>query len=223
MSGSEFRWDLPIRLFHWTLVSAVAVALLSGWQGGAWMELHAAAGYLILALLGFRLVWGFIGPPPSRWGSLLRRLGTLRAGAVASADHGPGHTPSGVVSVLFLLVLLAAQASAGLLSNDEIGFAGPLAGWVSDEVSLRLTGWHRLASDAVWAWIVLHLAAMAYYRYVKRAALLPRMRLGWPAISLIAVALSLALTWFAGEELWGGTTVSEAPAPVPAASAVGGW
>ena len=58
-----YVWDLPTRLFHWLLVAAVAVALFTGFVAPEWwMGVHLAAGYLIVLLLVFRLVWGICGP-----------------------------------------------------------------------------------------------------------------------------------------------------------------
>ena len=54
-------WDLPVRLFHWTLVVLMAVSYFSGQAGGDWMKLHFWSGYAILTLLLFRIAWGFVG------------------------------------------------------------------------------------------------------------------------------------------------------------------
>lgn len=53
-------WDLPLRLFHWLLLVAVAAAFYTIW-GKSDRSLHMLAGYSVLGLLLFRLVWGFIG------------------------------------------------------------------------------------------------------------------------------------------------------------------
>ena len=68
-----YVWDLPTRLFHWLLVGAVLVALLTGFVAPeSWMGVHLAAGYLIVALLVFRLIWGVFGPEYSRISSMVR-------------------------------------------------------------------------------------------------------------------------------------------------------
>src|SRR5471030_1163362 len=60
-------WDLPTRVFHWSLVAAVVTAIVSGEIGGALMEIHAKAGLAIVGLLAFRLVWGFAGSSNARF------------------------------------------------------------------------------------------------------------------------------------------------------------
>ena len=64
-------WDLPTRLFHWLLAACVIGLVVSGKIGGAAIVWHARLGYAVLALLLFRVVWGFAGGHWSRFGSFL--------------------------------------------------------------------------------------------------------------------------------------------------------
>jgi len=64
-------WDLPTRLFHWSLVASVAGLVVTGYIGGAMMYWHARLGYAVLALLLFRIVWGFVGGKWSRFTSFM--------------------------------------------------------------------------------------------------------------------------------------------------------
>ena len=58
-------WDLPIRLFHWTLAILVTISIYTGLKGGFQeMDYHMLSGYAILALLLFRVCWGVIGSRP---------------------------------------------------------------------------------------------------------------------------------------------------------------
>jgi cytochrome b len=213
--GLAFRWDLFTRLWHAALAGCVLTALISGWLGGAWMALHAIAGYGVLLLLLLRLVWGFVGPEPSRWSTLLRSLATLarpgRPLAVAA-----GHNPLGAGSVLVLLVWLLVQASLGLFTDDEIGFQGPLSTFIHADLSLQLTGWHRLIGPWLWAWLAAHLLAMAVHHLALRDPLLKRMALSWRwgvVLALFAIGL---VAW-----QWPGGLPQSQPAvvPVPAGSA----
>src|SRR6202012_2342472 len=60
-------WDLPLRVFHWSLVAAVTTAIVTGELGGAWMPWHGRAGLAIVGLLVFRIVWGFVGSATARF------------------------------------------------------------------------------------------------------------------------------------------------------------
>ena len=64
-------WDLPIRLFHWALAVTVLTAVVTGLLGGDAPELHMHAGYVIVVLVAFRLLWGFLGSTYARFESFL--------------------------------------------------------------------------------------------------------------------------------------------------------
>jgi cytochrome b len=73
MSGSTRLvkvWDAPTRLFHWVIAGLVGFSWFSMHE--SWMELHFLSGYTILALLLFRLVWGFVGSDTARFARFLR-------------------------------------------------------------------------------------------------------------------------------------------------------
>jgi cytochrome b len=115
-------WDLPTRLFHWTLVAAVAGCWWTGERGP--METHALLGYVVLALLLFRLAWGLVGSETARFSSFLRGPGAALTHARHFLRRGPleaeaGHNPIGGYSVLLLLLLLIVQAVSGLFLYDE--------------------------------------------------------------------------------------------------------
>ena len=102
-------WDLPTRIFHWSLVLAVTVAVISGEIGGDWMEIHGKAGLAILGLVTFRLVWGFAGSTHARFVNFAPTAGKLRA-YLRGRWKGQGHNPLGALSVFALLGLLAVLA-----------------------------------------------------------------------------------------------------------------
>lgn len=183
-------WDMPTRVFHWGLVAAVSVAIATGLVGGNWMELHGQAGLAIAGLLGFRLVWGFVGNRQARFRHFLpgpRRILAYLQGRWL----GLGHNPLGALSVLALLGLLSLQVGTGLFGNDEIAFTGPLAARVDEALSLRLTGWHQSLSTVLFIFLGLHLAAILVHHLFKKDNLLMPMLHGRKQIkapSLIAQA-----------------------------------
>ena len=72
-------WDLPLRLFHWLLVTAVVTAFVTAKVGGNAMDWHGRAGLLIIGLLVFRVVWGFLGSSNARFASFVRGPAAIRA------------------------------------------------------------------------------------------------------------------------------------------------
>jgi cytochrome b len=175
-------WDLPLRVFHWSLLAAVTVAIVTGKLGGDWMPWHGRAGIAIVGLLAFRLVWGLIGPTPARFASFLPTPASVLA-YLQGRWRGVGHTPLGALSVLALLGLLAWQAGSGLFGNDDIAFTGPLAAQVSDELSHSLTNWHRQTAYLVYGLIGLHVLAIAVYTFIKRHGIVKPMVTGWKDVA----------------------------------------
>lgn len=174
-------WDLPTRLFHWSLVVAVTVAIVTGKAGGEWMELHGRAGLAIVGLVSFRLAWGFLG---SRYARFLTFLPTPKSllSYLKGEWQGVGHNPLGALSVLALLSLLGAQAFTGLVGNDSNAFYGPLFELVDESLSNKLTGWHHLLADGLLVLIGLHVVAIAFYLAIKRDNLVRPMVTGWKEV-----------------------------------------
>ncbi|AKJ31717.1 cytochrome b/b6 domain-containing protein [Caldimonas brevitalea] len=171
-------WDLPTRLFHWALAASVIGLVVTAKTGGNAMVWHFRLGYLVLALLLFRLAWGLVGGHWSRFATFVYGprsvLRYLRGGAPAA--HTAGHNPLGSFSVFALLLALAAQVTTGLFADDEIAYAGPLAHQVSAELSLSLTWYHKVIGEPLLiALVVLHLLALAFYIGVKRQRLVAPM------------------------------------------------
>ncbi len=164
-------WDLPTRLFHWLLAACLVGSLVSVNLGGNAIGWHFRFGYAILALLLFRLLWGFVGPRYARFSSFppspAAALRYLRGAAVAP----PGHNPLGALSVYALLAALAVQAATGLFTTDDIMWDGPLKALVSNAAGEILTRIHRTNRFVVVALALLHLAAIAWYALVRRQAL----------------------------------------------------
>jgi cytochrome b len=151
-------WDLPTRLFHWALASCVLFLAVSGSIGGSAMVWHFRFGYAVLALLVFRLVWGLIGGRWSRFAAFIYGprsvLDYLRGRG--KPEHSVGHTPLGAASVFAILGILIAQVATGLMSDDEISFAGPLTSMVSNATVGMATNYHT----NIGKWLLLGLVAM---------------------------------------------------------------
>jgi cytochrome b len=171
-------WDLPTRVFHWSLVVAVLTAFVTGQIGGDWIEVHAKAGLAIMGLVVFRLVWGVVGSTHARFQTFVPSPAKIKA-YVKGQWQGVGHNPLGALSVMALLGLLAVQAGTGLFSNDDIDFTGPLFALIDSSLSNRLTGFHVLLSNLLLGLMALHLVAIVFYIRFKKDNLLKPMVTGW--------------------------------------------
>jgi cytochrome b len=176
-------WDLPVRAFHWILAILVVFSYIAGKVGGGWMEWHLRSGYVILALLVFRLAWGVAGSANARFThfvhgpkAAMQYVAGLRAGERPLLS---GHNPLGGWMVLFLLAILAAQVGTGLFADDEIATQGPLAAKVSEALVARMTALHSLNSWIIVGAVAFHVATVLFYQGKLRIDLISPMIRGW--------------------------------------------
>ncbi|MBB4265900.1 cytochrome b/b6 domain-containing protein [Roseospira visakhapatnamensis] len=178
-------WDPLVRIGHWVLVAAFAVAYLTEGEP-EW--LHTWAGYAIVATLLLRVVWGVIGPDHARFASFVRGPGTalayLRDEMRGTARRTLGHNPAGGLMAVALLVCLAGTTGTGMALLAEGGegplapFMGPAAtapsmvigpaladedGWEhagtaasESEAAERWEEWHEVFANLTLALIALH-------------------------------------------------------------------
>jgi len=180
--GQRIRvWDLPTRLFHWSLVVLIVAAIVTGKSGGNAIVWHGRIGLAIVGLVVFRVAWGLVGTTYARFSSFLPTPSAILA-YLQGRWSGHGHNPLGALSVLGFLALISVQASSGLFSNDDIAFQGPLANLIDKAMSDTLTMFHRITINGLIALIALHLGAIAFYVHIKKKDLINPMIRGWKAI-----------------------------------------
>ncbi len=180
-------WDLPTRVFHWSLSACVVGLFITAKIGGAAMAWHFYLGYSVLSLLMFRLLWGVFGGYWSRFTTfiyspltLLRFLRGQRR-----PEHRVGHSPLGALSVLSLLLFLAAQVATGLVSDDEIANSGPLSRLVSNATVNLATWYHKdVGQFILFGLVMLHLVTVVFYTLKKRQKLVASMIHGDKQVSL---------------------------------------
>jgi cytochrome b len=123
-SATEIRvWDLPLRLFHWSLVLAIGVALLSAEEDSVLDQWHVTAGWTAAILLAFRLAWGFIGGEQSRFAHFVRPAAVaqhLRDLVRGRPEPTVGHNALGALSVLALLALIAVTVWTGVTLQEDL-------------------------------------------------------------------------------------------------------
>lgn len=169
-------WDLPTRLFHWSLVVGVIGLAISGLIGGNAMVWHFRFGYAVLSLLLFRVVWGLVGGHWSRFGAFIYApksvINYLKGRG--KPEHSVGHSPIGAASVFAVLGILLAQAGTGLLSDDEIAASGPLTRFVSNATVNLATNYHKnIGKWVLLALVVLHIGAIVFYLWRKHNLVKP--------------------------------------------------
>ena len=139
-------WDLPLRIFHWALAASVLIAYFSA---NVFDTVHEIAGYTVLGLIVFRLVWGFAGTRHSRFRSFVRPLrAVLRY--LWHLAHGQtgrylGLNPAGAAMTVALLALLAISTISGWMQITQRFFG---VEWVEQV--------HTYSSNLVMILVVVH-------------------------------------------------------------------
>ena len=171
-------WDLPTRIFHWSLVICIIALVTTGLIGGNAMLWHMRFGFTVLSLLLFRVVWGLIGGRWSRFVSFIYAPSTVLAylKGVGKTQHSVGHNPLGAGSVFAMLLILLAQVGTGLFSDDDIATSGPLSKFVSNAIVAAATSYHKnIGKYILLGLVVLHIAAIVFYLMKKKENLIAPM------------------------------------------------
>jgi cytochrome b len=177
-------WDLPVRLFHWTLVVLMVVSYFTGRAGGEWMKFHFWSGYAILTLILFRIAWGFVGSTTARFTDFVKgpsaAFGHLRDLLGRGRPREAGHNPVGGAMVVALLLAVLLQVAAGFFSADtDMGTVnGPLALLVADKWIERATAFHKFWINVLIWMVALHVLAAIVYLVWKRQNLIGAMLTG---------------------------------------------
>lgn len=127
-------WDIAVRLFHWSLVISFTIAYITGEDEG---ELHIYAGYVVLGLIIFRIIWGFIGSKYARFSDFIyspaKAIEYLQSIRAHKPIHYMGHNPAGGWMIVALLVCILGVSWSGLKLYAVDEGKGPLA---SSDISL---------------------------------------------------------------------------------------
>jgi cytochrome b len=148
-------WDPLVRIFHWGLVTA----FLAAWATGDELKrIHVLAGFCVIGLVAFRIVWGFVGAKHARFAGFVRGpravTGYLRDTANLRAKRYLGHNPAGGAMIVALLVMLSVIAATGFMMTTD-AFWG--VAWVQ--------GVHETAASLTLGLVVLHILGVIVASY----------------------------------------------------------
>ncbi len=179
MTQSIRVWDLPVRIFHWSLASGLALAFITAEQSH---RIHRYVGFTIISLVLFRLVWGVIGTRYARFSQFVtgprqtaQYLGQLAKG---SAPRHVGHNPAGAAMIIALLVAISATAMLGLMLWGHDGH-GPFAGTFLVQFRERtLEHWHEFMANTTLFLVGFHVAGVLVSSWLHRENLVRAMLTG---------------------------------------------
>ena len=177
-------WDLPTRLFHWVLVLLVAVGVFTGFVAPEWwMGVHVWAGYGLVALMVFRLVWGIFGSEYSRVVSFIYpprdTFEHLRGLLLLRPPHYVGHNPTGALMVFALTGVLIALVVTGLLVLGGEEKQGPLAAVIGYSVGSAAKRVHLWLTILLLAMVACHIVGVVAESVLTHDNLVRAIVTGW--------------------------------------------
>ncbi len=189
-------WDLPTRLFHWLLVIAFIVAMLS--QGDdRYLDVHVVSGYLFFGLLGFRFIWGIIGTHYVRfshfafdWKAVWHYLKML---PTKQRQHFLGHNPAGSWAIFIILGLGLIVSLTGLLTLGGEERHGPFAGMISFALGSSIHEWHEVTAWLLLGLISIHIVGVLVESWLHHENLIKAMITGLKSVPVSVFAQPLSV------------------------------
>lgn len=183
-------WDLAVRINHWLMVLLLVAMWWTGEQG--FLIVHQWCGFSVLALLLFRVTWGFMGSRYARFSNFIYSPKTIwqysRAILTGRATHYVGHNPLGGLAVLVLFLLLLVMIITGSLSSDDLLFDGPFVHLIDYDRVDNFTRLHHQIFNLLLAMIVLHLVAIAAHQWLAKEPLIRAMITGYKPLAGDSIA-----------------------------------
>lgn len=205
-------WDLPTRLFHWSIVILIGMSWWSAENHA--MDWHRIFGLIALGLILFRLIWGLIGGSTARFSSFLRSPRSVISYLGSNSPRRAGHNPLGGYSVIAMLLVIALQIGTGLFAVDVDGIeSGYLSHLVSFDQGRLAAEIHEISFNVLLALIGLHILAVLFYLVIRRRNLVAPMVTGTdsqietadgalvsagPVKFVVAAGLATGIAWWAG-------------------------
>ena len=186
-------WDVPTRVFHWLLVISFAGAWLTS-ESERLQMIHYAFGYSAVALVLFRLVWGFIGTKYARFSQFVRgpkEMVEHVRGLLSNHQHAaPGHNPVGGIVMVGLMLLILLIGLTGYWGVKEF-----LGDFMSET--------HEAVANLALGLVIIHIVAAIIMSLLQKENLVRAMvngkKQGLPEQSIkypqYLIGILLALGW----------------------------
>jgi len=172
-------WDLPLRIFHWLLVAGFFIAYMTE---DDFLTLHVGAGYLVFALLIFRILWGFIGNEYARFANFLcspqLSIAYVKDLIKLKAQRYIGHNPAGAAMIILLLVSLLLTTVTGFAVYGADQSAGPLA-TIGPNYEEFWEEVHEFFANLSIVLVVVHVLGVVVESYIHKENLARAMVLGY--------------------------------------------
>ena len=170
MSQQSLVWDVPTRVFHWSLALSFAGAYLTS-ETERYRDVHIGLGYVFFGLILFRLLWGLVGSHYARFRNFSFKPSEVIAYGKSlfakQPRHYVGHNPAGSVAIYLLLALGLMIGVSGILLYWEVG---------GEEAFEEL---HEIAANGMLAVVLVHIAGVFASSFLHQENLVRAMFTGY--------------------------------------------
>lgn len=191
-------WDLPVRVFHWSLALCFAGAWLTA-ESEYWKLWHVSFGYSMALLVGFRLVWGVVGTRYARFSQFVKGPAALKKYFLSYLhgvpEHHTGHNPAGAWAILAILLTVMMTVATGYASYEEIG--GDILSDIHEAMASILMGIVVIHIAAVILTSVLHHENLVRAMFTGKKIITPgeAIRRSWGIIALLLLGALAGVWW----------------------------
>ena len=175
-------WDLPLRLFHISLIFLVIGSISSAKLN--MLDLHQYFGVALLGLVFFRILWGFFGTYYSTFNSFNLSIEDALSQFSKTNNIKSIRTPIGCYSTLIFIIVLLLISVSGMFSSDDILYDGPLSFLTPNHTS-DWTYIHNILHYILYILIGIHTSAILYYQIVKKMKIIERILDGYSRIQIM--------------------------------------
>ena len=172
-------WDLPLRLFHISLIILVIGSILSAKLD--MLNLHQYFGVAMLGLIFFRILWGFVGTYYSRFKSFNLSFADALSQFSKTNSITSVRTPIGSYSTLIFIIALLSISVSGLFSSDDVLYDAPLS-FLTPNYTSYFTYIHNILHYLLYSLIGIHILAIMYYQILKKMKIIERVLDGYSRI-----------------------------------------
>ena len=177
-------WDLPLRLFHISLIFLVIGSISSAKLN--MLDLHQYFGVALLGLVFFRILWGFFGTYYSRFTSFNLSIVDALSQFSKTNNITSIRTPIGCYSTIIFIMVLFSISVSGLFSSDDILYDAPLS-FLTPNFTSDWTYIHNILHYLLYILIGIHILAILYYQIVKKMKIIERVLDGYSRIEKINI------------------------------------
>ena len=173
-------WDLSLRLFHIILILLVTGSIISAKLDR--LDIHQYFGVMILGLLFFRILWGFLGTFNSTFKSFIFSPYKIYLNFLGRYQNKSIRSPLGSLSVISFIFALFVLSISGLFSSDDIIYDGPLV-YLMPKYTYLWTKVHNLFHFVLYGLITLHISAIFYYQFLKKHQIIQQIIDGYSRVN----------------------------------------